>query len=147
MQVLKTVSHRPGEITPYAVTSQPPPWSRKKKGGGQHSQTETAPPERVETLVKPGRGGAGQERAAPSEAPDSLNRGLCELQFGWTQPAGRVVGGGGAEEEGGWGGVGGSKTDTGLCLSWSPARSALYFRRSTAPRLSRHKGRPVCGGP
>lgn len=78
-------------------------------------------------------GGADEERAVPSEAPGSLNRGLCEPQVGWTRPAGGVGGGGG------------QKTDRGLCLSWSPARSALYIRR-TAPHFLRHTGGPILGG-
>lgn len=41
-------------------------------------------------LLNPG--GVHEERAAPSEAPSSLNRGLCELEVGWTPSAGGVGG-------------------------------------------------------
>lgn len=66
MQVLNTVSHCPGEIT--RMLSLYNHHTRTKKKKKQHSQIQTAPPERVETLVKL-REGFMKNVQRQSEAP------------------------------------------------------------------------------
>lgn len=131
MQVLNTVSHCPGEITHMLSLHNHHTSTEKKSNTHKFKRLHLSVWRR---LLNSGRG-SWRTCSANRRPP------LAELwplwASVWVDTAGRL----------GWAGVGGwrGQTDRGLCLSWSPAHSALYFRRM-APRFLRHTGGPVFGG-